>query len=56
MKVPPFERVQPSVDRRSTIKTDDSDFPSMMPSAPIRTITPDVSAPRTSSKGRPDNQ
>jgi FecR protein len=56
VKTPPFERVQPSVDRRSTIKIDDSDFPSMMPSAPTRTITPDVSMPRRSTKGQPDNQ
>ncbi len=53
-KAPPFERVQPSVDRRSTIKTDD--VPVFMP-APTRTEVPiNVAVPRSSTKGRPDNQ
>lgn len=53
-KVPPFERVQ-SVDRRSTVKADDAS-PAIMPSAPARVVVPDVSAPRSSSKGSRDNR
>jgi hypothetical protein len=54
IKTPPFERVQPSVDRRSTIKAAD-DAPMMPPSAPSRTVVPDVVVPRSSSKGSRDN-
>ena len=57
IKTPPFERVEPSVDRRSTIKaSDDAASPAMMPSAPTRIVVPDVSVPRSSSsKGSRDN-
>lgn len=52
-KTPPFERVQQSVERRSTIKADD--MPSMMPSAPSRVIPAPVSVPRRSTtKGSPN--
>ena len=52
MKTPPFERIQPSVDRRSTIKSDDSFM--TMPSMPTRSSVPDASVPRTNNKGRPE--
>lgn len=53
-KTPPFERVQ-TIDRRSTIKTDDT--PIFIPSAPSRTEVPvNVAVPRSSSKGKPDNK
>lgn len=50
-KPPPFERVQPTISTRNTIKTDDSS-PVMRPSAPPVTIVPSVIVPRTSTKGR----
>lgn len=55
VKSPPFERVQPTMDRRSTIKASD-DIPM---STPIPTSRPVVvpapaAVPRSSSKGKPD--
>ncbi len=56
VKTPPFERVQPSVDRNVRMKNDD--FPSMMPSssAPSRVEGPIFvpTTPRSSAKGKPE--